>query len=118
VESEDGELPPPLRRLHPPPPRHLSKIRSQREFPPPVPSRPPGRHSKPASFASMPPAICCWHGWHPNSPHAQVGSPPVEHCARTQDPMQECVCIEKLKLTQADESELEQTHPGADNPFP
>jgi hypothetical protein len=43
---------------------------------------------------------------------------PVEHCARTQDPMQECVCIEKMKLTQADESELEQTHPGADNPFP
>jgi hypothetical protein len=36
----------------------------------------------------------------------------------TQDPAQECVCIEKLKFTQADKSELEQTHLGANNPFP
>jgi hypothetical protein len=70
VKSEEGELPPPLPHLHRPPHRHLLKIRAQREFPPLVPSPPPGRHSKPAS---VPAVIHCWDGWPPTSPHPQVG---------------------------------------------
>jgi hypothetical protein len=63
---------PPLPHLHPPLHRHLLRIQARREFPPPAPSQPPGRHSKATSFASVPAAFRCRHGWPPTSPHHQA----------------------------------------------
>jgi hypothetical protein len=43
---------------------------------------------------------------------------PTKGCERIRDPTQKHTYIEKEKLTQADESELEQTHPRVVDPFP
>jgi hypothetical protein len=68
AESGDGELPPPLPRLHP----NLSRIQAQRECPPPMPLPLPGRHARPVSSASIPAVIHYGYGWTPASLRPQI----------------------------------------------
>jgi hypothetical protein len=72
VESGEGVLSPPLPHLHPPPHLHLPRIQDWREFPPLVPSQSPERHSKAASFASVPAAFHCQQSWPTASPYPQA----------------------------------------------
>jgi hypothetical protein len=116
LEAKRGEreLSSPLPRLHPPPHRHLLRIRARREFPPPASSRSPGWHS----FAFVSTTFVL----------GTVGLPP-HRILRQGNPMRGTArvpktlhkneyALKKQKLEQEDESELEQTHPGADDPFP
>jgi hypothetical protein len=70
VESGEGELPPHLHHLHPPPRHHLLKIQDQREISLPEPPGPLGWCSMPASFDSVPATVRCGYGWPPTSLHS------------------------------------------------
>jgi hypothetical protein len=72
AESGEEELPPSLPHLHSPLHRPLPRIQAWRECPPLAPSPSPGRRSRHVSFASVPAAIRCGHGWSLASPHPQV----------------------------------------------
>jgi hypothetical protein len=120
VESGERELFPPLPHLHPPPPPpppHLQRIWAPRESPPPrhPRSRPGGSPKPPPLLPCLPPFII-----------GTIGLPPA-HIFRQSDPLWGATRIPKIlhknahalrkqKLTQSDENELKQTHPGADDP--
>jgi hypothetical protein len=118
LESGEGELPPSHSRLHPPLHHHLLRIQDQRECPLPVPSPPPGWHSRPVSFAFVLTAIHYGYSWPPALPHPQVKVTPRGHWLCARDPAQERTSIVKQKLVQVDEIEFERVHPGDVNPFP
>jgi hypothetical protein len=89
VENGEVESPPPPLCLYPPLHCPLPRIWAQRECPPPAPLPPPGQRSNPISFASVPVALHCRHGWPPASPHPQVRWPAAGHYECTRDPTQE-----------------------------
>jgi hypothetical protein len=117
VERGERELPTPLHCL-PPPHRHLLKIQAWREFPPP---RPRGRPCGTLNRPPLPPCLLTFI-------ISMVGLLP-HRILRQGDPPQGAVCVPKIlpknayvlkkqKLTQAYESEVKQTHPGAVDPIP